>query len=352
MKRHGLRAVLESGVVVKRNRQSERSGGVSAISGSLLRGALARAYLQEHSQRDATFDRLFLNEMGCRFGTLAPALRVLPLTAAACKREAGFRANGGHGVADHLWLRLGQRLAGERLPADQVGAFYRCAACDADLNVGSDGARARGSKPGGLGWSQGQNFLHVGSDGARARGSKPGGLGRCGRRRPRGARGPAQQGGAPYPRWPCANARIRAGPAGTGRTAIDPQTCGRGRGMGPMERAVGGVPGWGTVRGSGARSRPGLFLQSVVARGGRPGGPSAPLHARPGRVDPLAAAHAGSGYGPSCPHPGGWGRCVAVRRCGGAPRACARLERRPRLAPPGRVGRRRRGRLRLPLPGE
>ena len=83
MKRYRVEARLESPLVVRRERQSQRSEGVQSIGGTLLRGAFAQAYLQCYGQPDTTFRRLFLDEEGCRFGPLDPADRVFPLTASS-----------------------------------------------------------------------------------------------------------------------------------------------------------------------------------------------------------------------------------------------------------------------------
>jgi CRISPR-associated protein Csx10 len=102
MKYYRVTGILESPLVVRRERQSQRSEGVRYISGTLVRGALAQAYLQEYGQPDACFAALFLNEEGCRFGPLDPGEHVFPRTAYSCKREGGFHADGKHGVVDTL----------------------------------------------------------------------------------------------------------------------------------------------------------------------------------------------------------------------------------------------------------
>jgi CRISPR-associated protein Csx10 len=116
MKHYQLTAALLSPLVVRKERQSQRSEGVQSISGTLLRGALAEVWLQQHGRPDDTFQRLFLNERACRFGPLDPARHVLPLSAASCKRFPGFRDDGKHGMADDLWARMAQRLAGKVSP--------------------------------------------------------------------------------------------------------------------------------------------------------------------------------------------------------------------------------------------
>lgn len=124
MRRFRVTASLESPLVVRRERQSQRSEGAQSISGTLLRGALAQAYLQSRGQPDSTFQRLFLDEEACRFGPLDPADRVFPLTAYSCKREPGFREDGKHGIVDLLGALLRPQLSGRvrpqvRCPAEQ-----------------------------------------------------------------------------------------------------------------------------------------------------------------------------------------------------------------------------------------
>ncbi|NLX99913.1 MAG: hypothetical protein GXY83_27765 [Rhodopirellula sp.] len=123
-----LTATLESPVAIKRDRQSERSEGVRSIGGTLLRGALATVYLQQHGVADDSFGRLFLDENRCRYGPLDPADRVFPQTAAACKRE-GI----GHGLVDLLWFRLAQQWVAGVLPEEAEQAWRQCRMCKADI---------------------------------------------------------------------------------------------------------------------------------------------------------------------------------------------------------------------------
>ncbi|GIW82516.1 MAG: CRISPR-associated RAMP protein Csx10 [Gemmatales bacterium] len=127
MKRYRVKAHLESPVVVRRERQSQRSEGVQFIAGTLLRGALAQAYLQYYGHADATFRQLFLDEEVCRFGPLDPADRVFPLTANSCKRVPGFSEDGKHGITDLLTVSLKKRLS-QRTVAQQ-----RCRNCGQEL---------------------------------------------------------------------------------------------------------------------------------------------------------------------------------------------------------------------------
>lgn len=113
MRRYRVTGVLEAPLVVRRERQSQRSEGVRYVSGTLLRGALAQAYLQEAGQPDDTFARLFLDETQCRFGPLDPGEQVFPRTAYSCKRESGFKgADSKHGVIDILADLLACRCHG------------------------------------------------------------------------------------------------------------------------------------------------------------------------------------------------------------------------------------------------
>lgn len=141
MTRYRLWAELESPLVIRRQRQSTRSAGAEAVSGTLLRGALAKAYLQQRGVPDATFRGLFLDEDGCRFGPLDPAEHVFPRTAASCKREAGFAEEGKHGVVDLLVSRLRQALTGQPLRA------FRCGTCGQDLKPLTGFWTERGGRP-------------------------------------------------------------------------------------------------------------------------------------------------------------------------------------------------------------
>jgi CRISPR-associated protein Csx10 len=114
MRRYPVTATLRSPLVIRRNRQSERSEGVSSVSGTIVRGALARAYLQWRGAADAQFKEVFLDESRCRFGPLDPAPFVFPMTAQSCKRVPGFLAEKKHGMADALWSRIAQHLSSHR----------------------------------------------------------------------------------------------------------------------------------------------------------------------------------------------------------------------------------------------
>lgn len=130
MKHYRIAGVLESPLVVRRERQSQRSEGVRYVSGTLVRGALAQVYLQNKGAPDDTFARLFLDEMQCRFGPLDPGEYVFPRTAYSCKRYGGFAGpDGMHGVIDMLVPILASRLqAGPHVP-------QRCRRCGHDLKA-------------------------------------------------------------------------------------------------------------------------------------------------------------------------------------------------------------------------
>ncbi len=128
MQRYLVEAVIESPLVIRRERQSQRSEGSETLSGTLVRGALAQAYLQHLGPADApAFVHAFLDEEACRFGAWTPAEQTLPLTAHTCKRHPGFEADGGHGVVDLLADLIRDRIRGERGPA------RKCPQCAADL---------------------------------------------------------------------------------------------------------------------------------------------------------------------------------------------------------------------------
>lgn len=126
-------AKLLAPVVIKRDRQSERSESVHSVAGTIVRGALAALYLQRHGQADAKFNRLFLNEASCRFGPLDPGPKHFPLTAASCKRERTE-----HALVDQLWFRIAQHHLAGYVAEDAATAWRQCRKCEADLK-GHDG---------------------------------------------------------------------------------------------------------------------------------------------------------------------------------------------------------------------
>ena len=130
MKHVPVSAQFLAPVVIRRDRQSERSESVRSVAGTLVRGALASIYLQQRGQTDDMFHHLFLDEAACRFGPLDPGPRVFPLTAASCKRE-GLR----HALADQLWLRVAQHHMAGLVSEDADAAWRRCGRCKADLKA-------------------------------------------------------------------------------------------------------------------------------------------------------------------------------------------------------------------------
>jgi CRISPR-associated Csx10 family RAMP protein len=149
VKRHRMRAELVSPVVARKERQSQRSEGVTSLSGTLVRGALARIYLDQHGEPDERFRRLFLDEEKCRYGPLDPAEHAFPLSAASCKREPGFVADGRHGLADLLWLRIARRMLGRELPEEFRLRGLRCGfpGCGQDLKAKDGFWTRREEKP-------------------------------------------------------------------------------------------------------------------------------------------------------------------------------------------------------------
>ena len=129
MRKLRVTAKLLAPVAIRRDRQSERSGGVHSVSGTLVRGALASLYLQR-GQVDDTFKHLFLNEATCRFGPLDPGPEHFPLTTASCKRE-----NIKHVLVDQLWYRVAQHYTDGHLPENVEVAWRQCGneECGADL---------------------------------------------------------------------------------------------------------------------------------------------------------------------------------------------------------------------------
>ena len=94
------------------------------MAGTLVRGALASIYLQQHGEADDRFRRLFLDERACRFGPLDPASQVFPLTAVSCKRQ-GLR----HALADQLWFRVAQHHMAGHVSAETDSAWRGCERC-------------------------------------------------------------------------------------------------------------------------------------------------------------------------------------------------------------------------------
>ncbi len=130
MKVYRLTAQLLAPLAMKRERQSDRSETVRSLPGTTLRGALAKAYLEQGGKADETFHMLFLDETQCRFGPLDPGPHIFPLTVATCKGSPGE-----HGFVDQLWYRVAQHFAQGRLSASIHERFTRCKRCGADLKA-------------------------------------------------------------------------------------------------------------------------------------------------------------------------------------------------------------------------
>jgi CRISPR-associated Csx10 family RAMP protein len=132
MPRYMVEAEPESPVVLRRERQSQRSEGIEYVPGTQVRGAFARIYLWQRGEADATFQRIFAEGGQCRFGPLDPGNAYFPKTAYSCKRVPGFKVNsqrgdGGHGVVDLLPVIARWSLTG------QSPRPVRCRQCDHDL---------------------------------------------------------------------------------------------------------------------------------------------------------------------------------------------------------------------------
>lgn len=127
MHAYHVSASLIDPVTQRKTRQSQTSEGLIAIRGTTLRGALARAYLDEFDVPDERFERLFLSEQKTRFGSLQPWQHQIPITATSCKRAPGFADEdpSAHGVVDLLWLRIAEMLNGGPMgqPIAQKGMY-------------------------------------------------------------------------------------------------------------------------------------------------------------------------------------------------------------------------------------
>ena len=154
-----IHARLLAPVVIKRDRQSERSASVRSASGTVVRGALASSYLQRHGRTDDVFRRLFLNEATCRFGPLDPGPLHFPLSAASCKHE-GL----GHALVDLLWFRAAQHHAGGSMFDNAVDPWHKCAQCAADLKPQEGFWRENEGKPHEMRAEPNHVAAHVGID--------------------------------------------------------------------------------------------------------------------------------------------------------------------------------------------
>ena len=87
MKHYRMMAELLSPLIIRRERQSQRSEGASFIGGTLVRGAFAHLYRHYYGTNDSTFTKLFLHEDSCRYGPLDPGPSIFPLTASPSSRK-------------------------------------------------------------------------------------------------------------------------------------------------------------------------------------------------------------------------------------------------------------------------
>ena len=159
VRRVPITARLLAPVAIKRDRQSERSASVRSVAGTLVRGALATLYLQQHGQADALFGRVFLNEAKCRFGPLDPEQHIFPLTAVSCKRER-LR----HALADRLWLHVAQHHLEGPLTDKAEASWRQCDRCGADLKAQDGFWRDDGGRPYEMTGERHETATHVGID--------------------------------------------------------------------------------------------------------------------------------------------------------------------------------------------
>ncbi|MGA2404101.1 MAG: RAMP superfamily CRISPR-associated protein [Syntrophobacteraceae bacterium] len=135
MKYYRLTAQLLSPLMIQQDRQSNAPTALDYLPGSTLRGSVAATYLRMGaSPEDPDFRHLFLDQP-VHFPNLFPSdssetiPKVLPLTAASCKRHPGFLGQGGHGVADNLAAAVYSHLSGKAAGTD----FGRCPECNHDM---------------------------------------------------------------------------------------------------------------------------------------------------------------------------------------------------------------------------
>ena len=120
MNRYRVTALLEAPLVLKQDRQSERSETAVSVPGTALRGALAASYLQHKGKPDDTFQRLFLDDTQCRFGPLDPAPEIYPLSMSACKRQPDA-----HPKVDQLAYRMALHFNHGRVPPKVHERFFQ-----------------------------------------------------------------------------------------------------------------------------------------------------------------------------------------------------------------------------------
>ncbi len=134
MKYYRIKAKLLAPLVIRQNRQSNASQGVSYLPGSTFRGALAAKFLRmKGGPEDERFRALFLDHPIC-FPNLLPTgekgntlSQVLPLTSVSCKRNPGFKGDDTHGVSDILAAKVIER----KYPKDYDEAL--CPECHNDM---------------------------------------------------------------------------------------------------------------------------------------------------------------------------------------------------------------------------
>ncbi len=134
MKYYRIKAKLLAPLVIRQNRQSNASQGVSYLPGSTFRGALAAKFLRmKGGPEDERFRALFLDHPIC-FPNLLPTgengdilSQVLPLTSVSCKRNPGFKGDDTHRVSDILAAKVIER----KYPKDYDEAL--CPECHNDM---------------------------------------------------------------------------------------------------------------------------------------------------------------------------------------------------------------------------
>lgn len=144
MKTIEFTVTLLSPLVLGKERQARTPGTTTIISGTTLRGLIARAYLSHIGSADnKDFTSLVLSEENC-FPFLfpvtnndAPSLS-LPLTALSCKRYPGFLSKQNssfHGVRDGLFMKGIQELSSKSRSSvyKKLSEYFVCSCCGNDL---------------------------------------------------------------------------------------------------------------------------------------------------------------------------------------------------------------------------
>ena len=133
-----LKITLESPILPGgRKPTGQAAEAVQYIRGSLIRGAIAKAWLADSENRepDDDFRKLFLNEEAGIFHNCYLGSKILPATAVGCKDFSGFLKEGDcekHGIFDTLL---------ERLVAEKAERLYqpKCPHCEDKGRVESQG---------------------------------------------------------------------------------------------------------------------------------------------------------------------------------------------------------------------